>query len=145
MPWPEEYDPATGKLKGERELRRAKEERKKKRLTEYGLPGGLPLTAAIADELRWVAGFAHADSPDLATAPSVAAVGMWRDVRADDRFRQKFWELFWRSRLPEMRKVSKESPLAEDGGGENQVEFEAELRKRLFGLGGEGGLDGSMG
>ncbi len=60
---------------------------------------GLPLRAAIIDEIDWVAGHVGQPIVDIGTAPSRFAVNLLNDLRADERLRRDFWTLVLNRRL----------------------------------------------
>ena len=94
--------------------------------------GRLPGHAHIRDEIEWVASNLHRDDPDVAKAPSIAAIYMLVDLKADNALRRDFWNLNWSKRLsPGERKPRHTALEDEDQSGEDEQVDIAALRRRL--------------
>ena len=96
----------------------------------------LPGHASIREEVEWVGANMHKESPDVANAPSLLAINMLLDVRADPALRRDFWNNVLSKRMRPGDRKPKPSAFAEDTVAEAEIDrdqHQSELMKRLFG------------
>jgi len=101
----------------------------------------LPGHAHIRDEIEWVASNLHRDDPDVAKAPSIAAINMLADVRANNPLRRDFWNLNWWKRLSPGERNPRQTAFEDEGQSEESEQVDVAALKRRLGMVGDG--DGS--
>ncbi|MEK6676240.1 MAG: hypothetical protein AABZ47_11385 [Planctomycetota bacterium] len=98
--------------------------------------GQLPAHAHISDEISWVASNLHRPDPDVAKAPSLSAINMFTDLRADQAMRRDFWNIVWSKRLsPGDRRPRKSAFEGDDLSDEEEKEANDMIMRRIFGDG----------
>ena len=103
--------------------------------------GQLPGHAPIREEIEWVASNLHRDDPDVAKAPSLAAINMLADVRADNALRRDFWNLNWSKRLSPGDRKPRRTAFEDEDRSEEDEQVDVAALKRRLGMVGDG--DGS--
>ena len=94
----------------------------------------LPPHAHISDEISWVASNLHRHDPDVAKAPSLSAINMFTDLRADPAMRRDFWNIVWSKRLSPGDRRPRKSAFEGDGMSEElEKEAHENLMRRIFG------------
>jgi hypothetical protein len=94
--------------------------------------------ANIREEIEWVASNLHRDDPDVAKAPSIAAINMLADVRTDNALRRDFWNLIWSKRLsPGERKPRQTAFDDEEREAAEDAAVDEEALKRRLGMVGD--------